>query len=66
MVDSGAACVGAILTALREMDGLAGPDAVPSARYLCSGSREGFVTVAREFLGFSIDDLTAETDVTDV
>ena len=64
MVDSGAACVNTILAALRERDGLAAPDAIRTERYHCSGRRSDFVTVARGFLGRSIDELTVETDVT--
>lgn len=64
LVDSGAACVSTILEALRERDGLADPNAVRTERYHCSGRRSDFVTVARGFLGRSIDGLTVETDVT--
>ena len=65
LVDSGGACVGAVLAALKERDGLAGPGAARSERYFCSGRRSDFVTVARDFLGESIDDKTREVDVTD-
>ena len=65
VVDSGGACVGAVLAALKERDGLAGPGAARSERYFCSGRRSDFVTVARDFLGESIDDKTREVDVTD-
>lgn len=65
MVDSGGACVGAVLAALAERDGLAAPGAARSETYYCSGRRGDFVTVARGFLGESIDDKTYEVDVTD-
>ena len=64
LVDSGAACAGAILAALRERDGLAEPDARRSERYHCSGSRDVFAAVARDFLGWPVDAFTVETDVT--
>ena len=64
LVDSGAACVDAILGALAARDGLAAPDAVRRERYCCSGRRRDFVDVARGFLGFPIDDRTEEIDVT--
>ena len=63
-VDSGAACVSTILAALREKDALADPAADRRERYYCSGRRSDFVTVARGFLGRSIDAYTEEKDVT--
>ena len=64
LVDSGAACVGAILRALEERDGLADPAAEAVERYHCSGRRGDFVAVAEGFLGYSIEDRTGEIDVT--
>ena len=63
LVDSGGACIGAVLAALRERDGLAEPAAARAERYYCSGRRSDFVTVAKGFLGRSIDAVTEEIDV---
>ena len=66
LVDSGASCVGAILAALRERDGLAAPGTARTESYHCSGSREAFVSVARGFLGRSVEGSTVETDVSGI
>lgn len=63
LVDSGAACVGRILQALRARDALAEPGAARTERYYCSGRINDFLGVARDFLGFSIDDRTSEIDI---
>lgn len=63
LVDSGGACVGAVLSALAARDGLADPAGRRKERYYCSGRREDFVAVARDFLGFSIDETTRQVDV---
>ena len=63
-VDSGAACVGAVLAALDARDGRAAPDGVRREQFFCSGRRDDFTAVARGFLGRSIDDATFEVDVT--
>lgn len=62
-VDSGAACVGKVLDALRERDALADPNGTRTERYYCSGRRADFVSVARGFLGRPIDTQTEEIDI---
>ena len=64
LVDSGGACVGAVLSALAERDGLADPAGRREERYYCSGRRADFAAVARDFLGFDIDGRTEQVDVT--
>lgn len=64
LVDSGAACVGRVLQALRARDALAAPGAERTERYYCSGRKNDFLGVARNFLGRSIDGRTVEVDVT--
>ena len=62
-VDSGAACVGSVLAALRDRDALADPSHEPAEQYFCSGRKDDFLAVARGFLGRSIDGLTQEMDI---
>ncbi len=62
-VDSGAACVGAILEDLARRGGLADPARPREERYFCSGRREDFIAVAQGFLGKNIEDLTEAADV---
>ena len=63
LVDSGGACVGTVLAALRARDALADPSAERTERYCCSGRRRDFVAVAKSFLGASIEDRTEQVDV---
>lgn len=63
LVDSGAACVGAVLRALEERGQLADPSAVRSEKYFCSGRRDDFTAVARGFLGRDIGAMTHQIDV---
>ncbi len=63
LVDSGSACVGTVLAALRERDALAAPGGVRRETYCCSARREDFTRVAARFLGRSIDSLTEEIDM---
>ena len=65
LVDSGGACVGAILRALRERDALADPLRTRTESYFCSARRADFISVAGGFLGRSIDASTEEIDVED-
>ena len=62
LVDSGAACIGAVLSALEETDSLSGPEKGSEAFY-CSARLEDFTAVAKAFLGSDIRPLTAEIDI---
>ena len=62
-IDSGGACVGAILGALAEKDALAAPLHTRQERYYCSARAAEFTAVARGFLGRPIACLTEEIDV---
>lgn len=62
-IDSGGACVGAILAALKKLDALAAPLSTRREAYFCSARRGDFTAVAQGFLGRSIDGLTNEIDV---
>ncbi len=63
LVDSGAACVGRVLEALKARDALAAPGSARAERYFCSGRKNEFLSVAGSFLGRSIDGDTAEVDI---
>lgn len=62
LVDSGAACIGALHAALEERDALAGPEKGREA-YYCSARVEDFTAVAKAFLGTDIRPLTEEIDI---
>lgn len=62
LVDSGAACIGAVLAALEERDALAGPEKGREAFY-CSARMEDFTSVAKAFLGTDIRPLTEEIHI---
>ena len=63
LVDSGGACVGAILASLSEKKEKAAPLHTRTEAYYCSAGREGFLRVAEGFLGRSIEGVTVQVDV---
>ena len=63
LIDSGGACVGAVLAALSEKDALAAPLQTRSEAYYCSARMADFTAVAQGFLGRSIERKTEKTDV---
>ena len=63
LVDSGAACIGAVMAALRERDTLAAPDNVKTEDFFCSARIDDFTAVAEAFLGTDIRPLTREIDI---
>lgn len=65
LIDSGGACVGAILSQLTENNALAAPFQTRSERYFCSARRGDFTLVASGFLGRSIDLHTEEINIED-
>ena len=65
LIDSGGACVGAVLEALREKNALAAPLHTREETYFCSARREDFTAVARGFLGRPVDADTSEISVED-
>jgi len=50
LVDSGGACVGTVLAALKERDGLAAPGSSRREEFWCSGSREDFAASVEAIL----------------
>lgn len=65
LVDSGGACVGAILEALSERNALAAPLQTRTEAYYCSAHRETFLAVAQGFLGRSIGHAAEELAIED-
>ena len=63
LVDSGAACIGAVMTALRERDALADPEHPKTEEFFCSARIGDFTAVAEAFLGTDIRPLTREIDI---
>ena len=63
MIDSGAACVGTVLSELKKRGGLAPADARRAETFFCTGQKSRFAAVARDFLGRPIDTVTAQIDI---
>lgn len=63
LVDSGAACIGAVTEALREKDGLADGTAPKKEAFFCSARQEDFTAVAETFLGADIRPLTTQIHI---
>ena len=63
IVDSGGACVGAILASLCRQNMLAQPLHARAETYYCSARRDAFIRVAQGFLGHSIERATTEVDL---
>jgi len=63
LIDSGGACVGAVLAALSEKDALAAPLQTRSEAYYCSARMADFTAVAQGFLRRAIDAVTEEISV---
>lgn len=63
LVDSGAACIGAVIDALRERDALAAPDNRKTEDFFCSARMDDFTAVAEAFLKTDIRPLTKEIDI---
>lgn len=63
LVDSGAACIGAVISALEQRDALAGSEKGSEAFY-CSARIDDFTAVAEAFLASDIRPLTDQIDIT--
>ena len=63
LVDSGAACIGAVISALAGRDALAGSEKGSEAFY-CSARIDDFTAVAEAFLASDIRPLTEQIDIT--
>ncbi len=63
LVDSGAACIGAVMDALAGRDALAGSEKGSEAFY-CSARLDDFTAVAEAFLASDIRPLTEQIDIT--
>ncbi len=63
LVDSGAACIGAVIDALRERDALAASDNRKTEDFFCSARMDDFTAVAEAFLKTDIRPLTKEIDI---
>lgn len=63
LIDSGAACIGAVLEALAQRDALAAPAAGTEAFY-CSARQDDFTAVAEAFLASDIRPATKQIDIT--
>lgn len=63
LVDSGAACIGAVMDALAGRDALAGSEKGSEAFY-CSARMDDFTAVAEAFLASDIRPLTEQIDIT--
>ena len=62
LIDSGAACVEGVLSALDGADARAGTPR-GTARYFCSGEKAAFLPVADRFLGHSVSECTESIDI---
>lgn len=63
LVDSGAACIGAVMAALEARDAFAGPQHTKTEAFFCSDRMEDFTTVAEAFLQTDIRPLTEEINI---
>ena len=62
LIDSGAACVESVLSALGNADARAAAG-IGTTRYFCSGEKTVFLPVAERFLGYSVSDCSESIDI---